>query len=731
MTQTPKHRWITGQTRADREVLLPAADAGKGIFVIDAHRNLRGPYTAAGELMRQLIPTVLQHWPDLVDRHVIEILSFAPELREIVPTSRETLTSIAIPHERTRFYSRARTLRLTHGVIELFKKLTVPERMGPLKLVFENAGDCEQTDGEFFATMLRRVQPAQMEVILGTKQEVEQPLVRDALERYAERFEAPATLSTHPAATAEPDPLELAKRFVQSDGTSDLADEIAAYESLAAEQRQALHDQRADELEARGEVTLTLGAIPWHRERGSSTQAAIQALRTSLDYCLNMGFYEACLDFGLRGRKLVDWSHENLEMMWAFTTKATNSLSALGRADEAEALYNEARANTDSFVIHMQAAYATSMLYTRHRKDRDHATARYWIDQALELVQKVSDEKDRTFRTVFYNNGLALVEMHLGNIEEALRLVSEGQARLDALLGENEQMLHRSVLMNNKSQILVLLKRYDEALAELNRVIAIDPNYPEYYFDRGNLFSKMDRLPEAVADYTHAIEISPPFPELYYNRAGAYNRLGETEKAFADYSYLLEIEPTHVDGRLNRAALYLEAGEPEAARLDVAEGLAQDPQHAQLLCTLGLIEMAQEQMEAAETALRAALAADATLLEAYANLSVLLFEKGDVHGSVELLTTAIGHHPQADVLYFNRAWALQSLERFEEAVEDYTQALQAGSADEQEIYFQRGACLLELGLEAEAFADWKRHLEGGESPYLDTIQQTAPALTDL
>lgn len=727
MTQSQHHRWITGQTRADREAMYLASDAGQGVFCMEAHRHLRGPYTAVGELMHQLIPNVLQHWPELIERHVVEILSFAPELRAIVPTSRETLTSIAIPEERTRFYSRARTLRLTNGLIELLKKLADSERMGPLKLVFENAGNCEQLDGEFFATILRRANPAQIEVTLSTEPEVEQPIVRDALQKYAERIEAPVK---NQKALSEMDPLELANRFVQSDGISDRPEVIAAYESITHEQRQALHDQRADELAARDEVGWKLGAIPWHRERGSSKQAAIDALRFALEYCLNMGFYETCLDFGYRGRKLVDWSEEHLKSMWAFTTKATNSLAALGRAEEAEALYNDARANTDNEVIHRQAGYATAMLYTRHRQDRNHETARYWIERALTLTAKDPDEKQRAFHTVFYNNGLALIEMHVGNVEEALRLVTEGEARLNELLGKDEQMLHRSVLMNNKAHILSAMKRYEEALHELNKVIEIDPNYPEYHFDRGNVFSKMDRLQDAIADYTHAIEISPPFPEIYYNRASAYNHLGETEKALADYSYLLDIEPTHLDGRLNRAALYLEAGDTEAARLDVEEGLAQDPQHAQLLCTLGLIEMA-ENPEAAEIALRAALAADETLLEAYANLAVLVFEKNDAHGAVELLTRALQHHPQADVLYFNRAWALQALERYEEAVEDYTQALQAGSGDAQEIYFQRGVCLLELGLEEEAFADWKHHLAGGESPYLDTIQQMAPALTTL
>ena len=723
MTHVQKHRWIVGDRREDRAVHHPSA-GGQHLFVIESHRLLRGPYTAAGELLRQLVPMVLERWPELVQRHVVEILSLAPELRAVVPASRETLTSIAIPEERTRFYSRLRTMRLTNGVIDLLKKLTVPERLGPLQVVFEDAGACEHLDSEFLSTLLRRMHPAQLEVTVGTRPEVEQPLLAEALSLYANRTEA----ATGARAAAGDSAAALAERFVFADGTSDCEAEQAAYESLPEAERQALHDRRADELSAREELSWKLGAIPWHRERGSSREEAVKALRFALDYCIDMGFYEATVDFGYRGRRWVDWTEANLENMWAFTTKATNSLAALSRAEEAEGLYNEARAATDAEAIHMQAAYATSMLYTRHREERDHGKARFWIDQAIAYAGKIEDEKMRAFRTVFYNNGLALVEMHEGKIEEALRLVTEGEARLNEMLGENEQMLHRSVLINNKAQILMNMKRFDEALTEFNRVIEIDPNYPEYHFDRGNLYSKMGRLEEAIANYTHAIEISPPFPEVYYNRASMYNRLGDVGRAMADYTYLLEIEPTHLDGRLNRATLLLEAGDTAGARRDAEAGLALQGDHAQLLCTLGLIEMAEERVEEAKRALMKALNIDPNLLEAHANLSVLLFESGEAEGAVLALDEALQHHPDADVLYFNRAWALQSLGNWGRAAEDYTKALELGSEESHEILFQRGTCLMELGRTEDGYADWKRHLEGGESPYLETIQKLAPTL---
>ncbi|MCX7570775.1 tetratricopeptide repeat protein [Tumebacillus sp. DT12] len=697
MGQGQKHRWVSGRMRDERAALYQGRVQGLA-FHIESHQRLRGPYTAAGELLRQVVPMVMERWPEVVERHVVEILTMAPELRSVVPASRETLTSLAIPEERTRYYSRMRTMRLTNGVVDFLKKITVPERLGRLQVVFEHAGDCEVLDGEFLSTLLRRVHAEQMELTICTQGDAGQPLLQEALVRYAERVEAPVLAAKETCVNGQGEEiLTLAERFVQSDGTSDRSEELTAYESLPERERQALHDRRADELTALGDTSWQYGAIPWHRERGSSALMAMEALRHALEYCINIGAYEATVDFGLRGRKWADWSDAHFAHMWAFTFKTTNALAALGRTEEAEAMSMDALASTDSVRVQTQVAYATAMLYTRHHANRDHETARQWIEKAISYAQTIEDEKMRAFRTVFYNNGLALIEMHVNRIEEALRLVTEGQQLLNRVLAPDEHLLHRSVLIHNKALILASMKRYEEALADFNRVIEIDPNYPEYHFDRGNLYNKMGRLEEAVENYTHAIEISPPFPEVYFNRAGAYSRLGMAEKALADYDYLLDIDPTHLDGRLNRATLFLEAGETALARQDAEEGLALDPTHAQLLCTLGLIEMAEGRLDAAQRALTAALEIDAGLLEAHVNLSVLLFECDDAQGAVDALNRAVQQHPEANVLYFNRAWALQSLGHWQEAVADYSKALELGCDEAEEIRARRETCLQALG----------------------------------
>src|SRR4029079_7725186 len=122
-----RHLWIPAPS-ADPELPLLAR--------VDAHRGLRGPYTAAGSLVRALAPV-----PELLARHDVEVLTVAPELRGKVTCTRETLTSMAPPEERTRFYPPARTQRIAHGLTELLRDFV---GAGPRRaLVIERADEAD------------------------------------------------------------------------------------------------------------------------------------------------------------------------------------------------------------------------------------------------------------------------------------------------------------------------------------------------------------------------------------------------------------------------------------------------------------------------------------------------------------------------------------------------------------------------------------------------------------
>lgn len=678
-----RHVWIEGTCSRERLQTAAAEPVPEVMPPVDAHRRLRGPYTAAGTILRTIVPRLLGRQAELVQRHDIEVLSAAPELREAVPTTRETLTSLAVPEERTRFYSRLRTLRIAHGLTELLRDglQDGPRR----KLVIDNAHLADPTDTELIEVMLRRLDPRRLTLVVCTAPPPASPAadtqprsatwpedLGSALRLHADRRLAEADPVSRPA---DGDGPQLAAAYIDGDCTSDDPLLVAAYEKLCSGDAARLHDARADRLEALGEKSSWLGAIPFHRERGSDPSGAgAEALRFALDYCIDMGFYDATVDFGERGRRVIDWARQE-SMWWAFTTKMTTSLAALGRPEEAEALYDESRAVTANPKAHMQAAYSTAMLYTRHHRPerRDHGKALAWINEAIAVSSLLPEPGERAFNYVFHQNGLALIQVHLGNLPEALRLVDEGLARLDAELSADKHRLHRSVLLYNKAQVLVSLGRLDEALADYTAVIEADPNYAEYYLDRGNIYRKLGRDKEAMADYETAIRLSPPFPEVYYNRADMLLESGDLEAGLAGLDYVLELDPEYLDAYVNRAGVRLAAGGVAGARADVAAGLALDPGNPHLTCVLAELHADSGQTAQARAAYGEAIARDPGLPAAWAGRAALSHASGDAAAAVTDLSRALdlGDDP---ALRYNRAVAYRTLGRITDALADLDNA---------------------------------------------------------
>ncbi|MER5640572.1 tetratricopeptide repeat protein [Kitasatospora sp. NPDC002227] len=711
---TPQHLWLRSADPAGRRTASAALEVPAVLAEVSAHRRLRGPYTAAGHLLLEIVPDALVRCPDSVARHDVELLSVSPELRAIVPASRETLTSLAVPAERTRFYSRLRTLRIAHGLTEFLTDYLKALGDGPRTLVVHDLHHGDPTDRELIAVLLRRMDPAVLTLVVttGTAQvgEPDTPVavpLSEALEVHCRRLDH----------GGEPAPLPpaIGRLFVEEDGTSDDPRVLAAYRSLPPEERALLHDTRRQVLELRGEPSLALGAIAWHAEHGSDPSGAgRKALAHALNHCMDLGFYHAVVDYGLRGRALTAFA-DDPDAWWVFSTKTTTSYAALGVPERALPIYAEARAASDNPAFHMQAAYATAMLYTRHLDEdhRDHVLARGWINQAIAFARLHSAPKERAMQTAFNRNGLALIEVHDKRPLEALKLLDESMALLDETLDPGEQGLHRSVLRYNRAQVYNSLGRYEEALADYGSVIELDPNYAEYWFDRGAIRRKADQLDLALADFEQAIRLSPPFPEAYYNRADVRAALGDLAGAVADYGYVLELEPKFTDAYLNRASLLWDLGDQAGAWRDVETGLRIEPENSQLLCLKGQLSAEEEDFEAAGLALSAALESDPANAEAWALRGGLAHQQGELAKALADLEQARTHSADPGIA-FNLAVARHDSGHLAEALELLDEVVE--ETGDEDARLRRAQVLIALGRGADALADLQACVEAGQDP---------------
>ncbi|WP_343948315.1 tetratricopeptide repeat protein [Nonomuraea longicatena] len=407
-------------------------------------------------------------------------------------------------------------------------------------------------------------------------------------------------------------------------------------------------------------VVYADGPAPPADERGPDE------LWEEVDRCVREGFLHAVAELGELG---MGRALPGSPAWWRFAQRTATALGGLGRTAEARRLWERTRRVSQDPAVHAAGAYGIAMLDARHRDParRDLGRARGWLNQAIAISELLPDPMERAFKLGFDRNGLALVEVRLGKIERALRLV-DSALELAAELGERHP-LHRMVLLANRAQLLAALGRTQEALEDYAAAIAIDPFFPDYYVDRGNLWFSLGEHDRALADYENAMRAGPPLPEAYYNRAELRIARGDPEGALADLTHVLELDPGYLDAYINRAGLLAAAGRDDEARSDVNAGLVVGPGNPYLLAVLGQLETAAGRAQAAMSAFDLAIAAAPSLAGAWANRGVLRFETGDAEGAVADLSRAIELEPQAD-LYANRAVGLRALGRTAEAEAD-------------------------------------------------------------
>lgn len=95
-------------------------------------------------------------------------------------------------------------------------------------------------------------------------------------------------------------------------------------------------------------------------------------------------------------------------------------------------------------------------------------------------------------------------------------------------------------LISNRAALYIKAAKLGLAMTDLDRVIAIAPDYAFAYDNRGEVWRLRGNNDKAILEYNRAIKIDPNFLSAYYDRGQTYEAMKDTAKARADYQTTLD-----------------------------------------------------------------------------------------------------------------------------------------------------------------------------------------------
>jgi tetratricopeptide (TPR) repeat protein/WD40 repeat protein len=109
-----------------------------------------------------------------------------------------------------------------------------------------------------------------------------------------------------------------------------------------------------------------------------------------------------------------------------------------------------------------------------------------------------------------------------------------------------------------------------QAIACLDRAIRQLPREPVLYFNRGGIYSRLNRLDEAIADFSKAIELDGTYEKALSDRGYSFLLKGIYELALADLSKAIRLNPREPVNYKLRAQVYKVLNMEAAMNADTA-----------------------------------------------------------------------------------------------------------------------------------------------------------------
>jgi tetratricopeptide (TPR) repeat protein len=175
-------------------------------------------------------------------------------------------------------------------------------------------------------------------------------------------------------------------------------------------------------------------------------------------------------------------------------------------------------------------------------------------DKAVEYADKSLKINKKMYRS-WNLKGCALYE--LGNYEESIKYYD--------IVISNPKSKIKSIALSNKTEALIKLEKYPEALEYINQALKIDSKAPEIWINKGLTLERLGHYKEAMESYNKNLDLystikpwqlqraletfdryldkNPEEAAIWFNKGIILKNLDKNQEALICYSTALELDP--------------------------------------------------------------------------------------------------------------------------------------------------------------------------------------------
>ncbi|MDP7034824.1 MAG: serine/threonine-protein kinase [Planctomycetota bacterium] len=204
---------------------------------------------------------------------------------------------------------------------------------------------------------------------------------------------------------------------------------------------------------------------------------------------------------------------------------------------------------------------------------------------------------------------------------------------------------HSATGYMNLGNCLRKMKRYPEAIKQLDQALALRPEYALAHMSRGRCLIQLKRYKEAIQNLSIAVRIDPEQSWPYFHRAQAYHARKEFAQAILDYDNCTQRFPGNYQAYFHRAKVHFDRKDYKNALNDWRQALELAPKWTAIHHNMAICLSRLNRTEEAVTEYEKLLQADPKSTRTIKSILQLLQKTGGSQRAAAWIRSFLGKNP--------------------------------------------------------------------------------------